>query len=148
MMLSESSSETKKRANAVAKKVLKKEGPFVFSLTGNLGGGKTTFVQGLAKGLGIKEDITSPTFVIYKKYKAKKGKVLYHFDAYRVGEEDLLELGLKEISKDKNNVVVIEWGEKARNILPEEKIEIEFNFLAPRKRQLIVKDKGGIITGV
>jgi len=148
MFLTKSPAETKKKGESIGKKVLQWKAPLVISLAGNLGGGKTTFVQGLAKGMGVKESITSPTFVIYKKYKGKKGKVLYHFDAYRVKERDVLDLGLKEIIKKREGVTVIEWGEKLKNILPKERIEIEFNFLSPQERELIVKDRSGIITGV
>jgi len=147
MFLSKCPSDTKRKGEEIGKKALQWEAPLVISLAGNLGGGKTTFVQGIAKGMGVKEDITSPTFVIYKRYKGERGKTLYHFDTYRVEEKDLLELGLEKIVKNKENVVVVEWGKKIKNALPKERMEIEFSFLGSRERELIVKDRSGIITG-
>lgn len=96
-------------------------------LSGNLGAGKTTFTQHLARELRIEEKITSPTFVLMKKYEIDFGqfKKLVHIDAYRV--EDVSEisiLNLPEIFADKENLVLIEWPEKIADILPEQKITI------------------------
>lgn len=145
MNLSNSPKETKKQGSLLIKKILKKEETTVISLKGNLGGGKTTFVQGMAQELGIKEDITSPTFVVYKKYKGRDGRTLYHFDAYRVEEKDMGVLGFKEIMEGKRNIIVIEWGERIENILPKKRIEVLFKFIDQHKRELIVEDKSDII---
>ncbi len=147
MFLSNSPGETKKIGKKAGREILKKEGPFVISLKGNLGGGKTTFVKGLAQSLGVREEIVSPTFVILKRYMGEKGRVLYHIDAYRVEKEDLLNLGLEEFLKDKDSVVVIEWGDKVEKILPKDRTEVVFEFKSPRERQLIVTSKDGIMTG-
>ena len=147
MFLSNSPGETKKIGKKAGREILKKEGPFVISLKGNLGGGKTTFVKGLAQSLGVREEIVSPTFVILKRYMGEKGRVLYHIDAYRVEKEDLLNLGLEEFLKDIDSVVVIEWGDKVEKILPKDRTEVVFEFKSPRERQLIVTSKDGIMTG-
>ncbi len=134
---------------------LTKKGACVIALYGELGSGKTTFVQGLAEGLGIKKRIVSPTFIIVRSYnienqKSKiknqkyKSKVkileigtLYHIDLYRIAKEkDVVELGLKEILDNPNNIVVIEWAEKMRSFLPNTRIEIKFSYIDREKRKI------------
>lgn len=94
----------------------------VFGLIGDLGAGKTTFVQGLAKGLGLKQKVTSPTFVIMKVYDVvdnKNIKKLVHIDAYRIHEsQDLANIGIDEYLKRNDAVVIIEWPEEIKKILP------------------------------
>lgn len=104
-------------------------------LYGELGSGKTTFVQGLAKGLGIKQRIISPTFIIVRSYKIRindKGLMIndfYHIDLYRTNnDKDLEGLGIEEIINDKNNIIVIEWAEKMENLLPKKRIDIKFYY--------------------
>ena len=108
----------------------------VVALKGELGAGKTTFVQGVAKGLGIKEKILSPTFVIIKFYKLKtiNYKLLYHIDCYRIkDEQDLLALGWDKIVSDPQNLVLIEWPERVRKILPKDTISISFKTIKTSK---------------
>jgi tRNA threonylcarbamoyladenosine biosynthesis protein TsaE len=94
----------------------------VVALTGDLGTGKTTLTQYLALGLGIGQRVTSPTFTIIKEY--HEGKLpLYHFDVYRIQEEELWELGYEEYI-DGKGVTVIEWADKIGEHLPEEAIRI------------------------
>ena len=122
--------ETFKFAEDYAKKL---KGGEIIGLIGDLGAGKTVFTKGLAKGLGIKETITSPTFVIMKIYKVKNKKLsslakssanirvncLAHIDAYRINTaEDLEAIGALEYFKNKNTVTVIEWPENIKKILP------------------------------
>lgn len=117
--LSNSEEETK----SIGAKIAKKAKSNIFALTGELGAGKTIFVQGFAKGLGIKEKIISPTFVLIRQHKIPKTKkVLYHIDLYRI--EEINDLGLKEIWSDKNNLVLIEWADKAENFLPKDAVKI------------------------
>lgn len=114
----------------------------VVALFGNLGSGKTTFVQGLAKGLGIKQKIISPTFIIARKYDVPKSslfnhKSFYHIDLYRIeSEKDILGLGLTEIINDKENIVAIEWPEKIEKILPKERTDIYFEYELEDKRKI------------
>lgn len=116
----------------------KLRGKVVISLVGNLGGGKTTFVQGLAKGLGIKEKITSPSFVLIKKYKIpKRSKILYHIDCYRLKTpKEILDLGFEEILSQKNALIVIEWADKIKRILPKKRLEIKFKYIDKNKREI------------
>jgi len=98
---------TKGIAKELAKTILmtpKKKGAFVVALKGELGAGKTSFVQGFAKGLGIKKNVLSPTFLIVKPYDLLKGRMFYHIDCYRLkNAKELLELEktttLKEVER-------------------------------------------------
>lgn len=114
--LTHSEEETKQIADKLAKQLSND----VIALTGELGTGKTTFVQGFAKGLEIKEKIISPTFVLIKQHQVPKtNKVLYHIDLYRLeNEKEFKSLGLEEIITNPNNLVLIEWAEKITNLLP------------------------------
>lgn len=107
----------------------------IFALFGDLGSGKTTFVQGLAEGLGIKNKIISPTFIIVRKYEPN----FYHVDLYRIeGSKDLESLGLDEILADKSNIVAIEWPEKIEKFLPKKRIDLHFKYLGDDKRQITI----------
>ncbi len=144
-IITKSSEETKKFAGELIRELLKSGGNkrpgCVICLEGNLGGGKTTFVQGLAEGLGIKEMVNSPTFLIMKKYTVVKNKTekynLYHFDCYRVSSyQEILDLGFEEIISGENNIIAIEWPEKIKEILPKEKVDIKFEFVDERTRRI------------
>lgn len=102
----------------------------IIGLEGELGAGKTTLIKGIARGLGVKKSITSPTFVLMKVYKiadlrgwqADKGgykiKRFVHVDAYRIrNEKDLVLIGIEEYLGDKKTVVVIEWADKVKKLL-------------------------------
>ena len=115
-------------------KVLKK-GDTV-CLYGDLGSGKTTFVQGLAKSLGIKEKIISPTFIIVRQYKVRIND-FYHIDLYRMeSEKDIESLGIEEIINNKNNIVVIEWAQNLKDFLPKKRIDIKFAYEDKNKRKI------------
>lgn len=143
--------ETQKLGEKTAKEIIKKiaqDGAVILGLEGNLGGGKTTFLQGFAKGLGIKEKILSPTFVIMKRFKIKKKSFtnFYHIDCYRLDDvKDLEELNLKEILKEKNNIVAIEWSEKIKDILPPSIINISFNNIDKDDREITIRFIGEVI---
>lgn len=116
ILKSGSSKETKKIAIDFAKKF--KDGGGIIGLSGDLGAGKTTFAQGFAEGLGVKEKVTSPTFVLIREHQIPDSiKRLIHIDLYRVdGQEELGELGLNEILES-GDVVLIEWAEKIKEKL-------------------------------
>jgi tRNA threonylcarbamoyladenosine biosynthesis protein TsaE len=139
--LTKSPSQTKKRALALAKEILRNhfEKAFVLALSGDLGGGKTTFIQGLAKGLGIREKVLSPTFVIMKRFSIDKGQFrnFYHIDCYRIKyPKEMLDLGFEEIISDPENIVAIEWAERIRNLLPKNALKMEFEFKGKTKRKI------------
>lgn len=102
----------------------------VVALCGDLGAGKTTFAQGVAKALGVEEDVTSPTFVIEKIYtlKSRNFARLIHIDAYRLESPHELEvLGFRELLQDPSNLILVEWPEKAGNLIPEDAIKLRFD---------------------
>ena len=103
--------------------------PAVIELVGDVGVGKTTFVRGLAKGLGVNEAVTSPSFMISKVYALPDGGNLVHYDFYRLSEPGLMVDDLEESLSNPKNVVVIEWGESVKDILPKkhDRIEIKYN---------------------
>ncbi len=100
------------------------KGGEVIGLIGDLGAGKTVFAKGLAAGLGIKDTITSPTFVLMKIYQTggrKNIKTLCHIDAYRVkSAQDILAIGAEEYFNRPDTVSMIEWADKVKKILPQE----------------------------
>ena len=113
----------------------------VICLVGDLGSGKTLFTKGFAKALGIKEDITSPTFNIIKEY--YEGEMpLFHMDVYR------LEDGQKDIDFEeyfvKKGVSIIEWSDMIKEHLPEERLEIRFKIIDENTRVLLFKPYGKI----
>ena len=121
----------------------KLKGGEVLALYGDLGSGKTTFIQGLAKGLGITRNIISPTFIIMRSYalgagnKSLKIRTLYHLDLYRIENETQAEdLGLLELLGDSQNVVALEWPDKIENLLPEKRINIYFTYLEDDTREI------------
>lgn len=108
------------------------------ALFGELGSGKTTFMQGFANGLGVKERIISPTFILIRQHRIKS-KNFYHVDLYRVQKEsEVGQLGLEEIFNDSKSIVAIEWAEKLKKI-PEKRTEIHFENLGGEKRRLTFK---------
>ena len=135
-IITKNEQETKEVAKLLAEEVIKKplkiKGAIVIGLEGELGSGKTRFVQGFAQGLGISRRLTSPTFVLIKKYKN-----LYHIDCYRLNKpKDILDLDFNEIISDSQNIVLIEWAEKIKKILPRDTIWIKFEVINQNKRKI------------
>lgn len=120
--------KTKKFAADLAKKLVKigSRRALILGLSGDLGSGKTTFVQGFLRALGVRHKITSPTFVLIKHYHLPHYQLpitnyryAYHIDCYRVKKpSELLRLDLKEILDNPQDIVLIEWAEKIKKILP------------------------------
>jgi tRNA threonylcarbamoyladenosine biosynthesis protein TsaE len=113
-------------------------------LSGDLGAGKTTFVQGFLAGLGAERPYTSPTFVIMKQYDlttpSKNGIArVYHADAYRVETKDFETLGFTEWCEDKQGVVILEWPERVKELLPPERTEIVFKNVSENEREIRIK---------
>jgi tRNA threonylcarbamoyladenosine biosynthesis protein TsaE len=146
---SKGAQETKKIGKELAERLVqrKKEEALTLSLEGDLGGGKTTFLQGLAKGLGIKEKVLSPTFIIVRKFKIPKKKekqfnYFFHFDCYRIKEkEEVLDLGFKDYISNPENIIAIEWGDRIKNILPKDVIRLKFIFVDKETRKIIIEDE-------
>lgn len=140
--ISNSPSQTKKIAERLARDILisgKKQKAVILSLKGELGGGKTTFLQGFAKGLGIKEKILSPTFIIFRKLPIPNSefKHFYHIDCYRIKEaEEIRKLGLDEMISIPENIIVIEWANLIEEIIPKESMWIDLEILNQRTRKI------------
>ncbi len=146
--------DTQKLSKKLVKEISAKGGPSVIALYGDLGAGKTTFVQFFAKALGIKEKILSPTFVIMKTFeiydanprmyandtnKHTNKKFLVHIDTYRLkSAKDLLALGLRDILKDKKNIILIEWPEKIEKYLPKNAKKIYFETVGVTQRKITI----------
>lgn len=123
--------KTAKQTEALGKSFVKslKQGA-VFGLVGELGAGKTQFVKGVAKGLGIKAHITSPTFVLLRVYPTKNKfiKHLVHVDAYRIKKAAHLSgIGLEDYLADRETLVLIEWADKVKSLVKPKKNIIKFN---------------------
>ncbi len=119
----------------------------VLALYGNLGSGKTSFTQGVAKAFGFRGHVISPTFVIEKIYRIPKGgltlnsskgfKNLIHIDAYRLDSGgDLLKLGWLDVLNDSRNLVIVEWSERVESVLSDDAHKIEFEFIDENVRKI------------
>ena len=138
-------SKSKKGLSEIAQDILyevskEKETASLLALYGNLGSGKTTFTQEIAKILGITEHVTSPTFILEKIYKLSNNirfSHLIHIDAYRIENiEELHILGWDEIIKQKENFIIVEWADKIENALPENTMRVYFKFIDEEKREI------------
>lgn len=158
--ISNSPKETKKIAAKILKQARKKErkGALVLALRGDLGAGKTNFVQGIGEYLKISRNITSPTFVIMKLYSLgvrpscatvaepegltlqEPFSTLYHFDCYRIlVSKEILDLEWKDIISKKENLILIEWAENIKDILPKNSVWVIIKDKTENKREIIVR---------
>lgn len=136
-VLTSSFKETQALGEKIAQEM--KDGGIV-CLYGDLGSGKTTFTQGFAKALGIKQQVNSPSFLIVRTYELS-GRDFYHVDLYRLESIHEMEtIGLSELFLDPKNIVIIEWAEKLGSLLPRERIDVHFTYLTEEKRQIQITD--------
>jgi tRNA threonylcarbamoyladenosine biosynthesis protein TsaE len=108
------------------------------ALSGDLGAGKTTFIQGIAEGLGIKERVNSPTFIIMRSYED-----FYHVDLYRLEENvesEVTNLGIPDLVDEGKSIIVIEWAEKMRGMLPKNTIWINIENVDENTRKISIKE--------
>jgi len=114
----------------------------VVGLMGPLGSGKTVLVQGICSGLGVKQVVTSPSFVIINEYPGRWQKTpiwIYHFDLYRLENvEEFVKLGYEEYFYGKG-ITLIEWAEKVRSFLPKRRWEVKLKILSENERQITVE---------
>lgn len=116
------------------------QGAVVVALEGELGAGKTTFAQGFAEGLGVKEKVKSPTFVLVHVHALKKKArftTFYHADCYRLAsEKDVNAIGLDEAMQDPKNIVLVEWARRIKKALPNDTIRVTFTHINEQTRKI------------
>lgn len=108
----------------------------VIELVGDIGAGKTTFTKGLAKALGVDEDVQSPTFTISRVYQTNGDKLLAHYDFYRLHDPGIMRAELMESVNDPQTITVIEWAEIVTDVLPPDTLRIAIHHLAGEGRSL------------
>jgi len=145
--ISKSAEETRQIAKDLAQQVIKEEkqtsGALIVGLEGELGAGKTTFAQGFAQGLGIKEPITSPTFVIFKMYAIPKGKHfrrLVHMDCYRLKDKaELAPIGFGEVAGDNTHIILVEWPQRIEGGLAKDRITVHIDHSEETERKIQIR---------
>ena len=96
----------------------------IFAFNGNMGVGKTTFIKAICEELGVEENVNSPTFSIINEYQTKGGKIIYHFDCYRINKiEEAVEIGLEEYIYS-GNLCFLEWSENIASLLPDSIVNV------------------------
>jgi tRNA threonylcarbamoyladenosine biosynthesis protein TsaE len=109
----------------------------VLELVSDLGGGKTTFVRGLASGMGSKDHVSSPTFKISNEYKGGN-LTLHHFDFYRLSEAGVVAHELHDVLDDPKAVIVVEWSDIVKNVLPADRLTIQFKSTGEKDREIAI----------
>ncbi|MBI2053110.1 MAG: tRNA (adenosine(37)-N6)-threonylcarbamoyltransferase complex ATPase subunit type 1 TsaE [Candidatus Ryanbacteria bacterium] len=118
------------------------QGPraFFITLSGELGSGKTLFTKGIARGLGVRGLVHSPTFLLMKRYPLSKSlffKNLWHVDCYRVEDpKELFVVGFRDIAQDPENIVVVEWPERIKKSITKDSFQVSFEHDSPSTRKL------------
>lgn len=107
----------------------------MIELVSDLGGGKTTFVRGLARGFGSADRVASPTFTISRMYQAGN-RTMHHFDFYRLPEPGLMAEELAEVIGDQHAITVVEWAQIVQSVLPQARLQIELKPTGEDSREL------------
>jgi len=117
-------------------------GSEVIELIGDVGAGKTTLAKGIAKGLGVDEDVQSPSFTISRVYPARDGLTLAHYDFYRLDDAGIMKEELGETIKDLHTVTIIEWGNVVTGVLPTDRLTLSIVPPTETTRRIIVEAHG------
>ena len=134
--LSSSEAETEARGAALARELA--PGSIVL-LYGDLGAGKTVFSRGFARGLGVTEPVSSPTYTIVQEYELGNGSRLYHMDLYRINDERAaLGFGVDEFLNEPGAISLVEWPERIRGLLPDTAIRVELRHISEKQREIKV----------
>lgn len=134
-----SAADTKKAGQALGRCLKPRD---VVALSGQLGAGKTTFVKGVAKGLGVRseKDVSSPTFVLIHEY---KGRVpVYHLDWYRLDKVAGADAALAEECFEDEAVTLVEWPERGKGVMPGKRIDVKISHRGPRSREIRIRSRG------
>lgn len=111
----------------------------VFAFNGKMGAGKTTFIKAICETLGVKETVNSPTFSIVNEYEAADGRIIYHFDCYRITKiQEALDLGAEEYLYS-GNLCFIEWSENIAPLLPDTLVNVDIQEMENGERYVIIK---------
>lgn len=135
MKIQLTSASSEATENIAANIAARLKGGEVIELISDLGGGKTTFVRGLARGIGSPDRVASPTFTISKVYKGTDMEI-HHFDYYRLANAGLMEHELQELIGEKDVVIVIEWGDVVAHVLPAERLAVRLTRIGDESREL------------
>jgi len=110
----------------------------VFAFNGKMGAGKTTFIKSICEVMGVKETVNSPTFSIVNEYEAADGRVIFHFDCYRINKiQEALDLGAEEYLYS-GNLCFIEWSENIAPILPDSLVNVDIEEMENGRRQIVI----------
>ncbi len=119
----------------------------VLILSGDLGAGKTTFIQGLSAGWGSLDGVSSPTFVLVNVYRRLDGQQFFHLDAYRLASiEEAYDLDLDSMLE--NGVLAVEWGERIQSALPGENLQVRLTYIEENQRDLLISARGSRYQGL
>ncbi|MDD4991567.1 MAG: tRNA (adenosine(37)-N6)-threonylcarbamoyltransferase complex ATPase subunit type 1 TsaE [Paludibacter sp.] len=111
----------------------------VFAFNGKMGAGKTTFIKSICEVMGVKETVNSPTFSIVNEYEAADGRIIYHFDCYRINKiQEALDLGAEEYLYS-GNLCFIEWSENIAPILPDSLVNVNIEEVENGKRNVMIE---------
>ena len=142
MKLASGSPSITRKIGLILSKILKSGD--VLLLAGELGAGKTTFISGIAEGLGIKENLSSPSFTIINLYEIGSRKKFIHADFYRLDDVDeILNTGIEDYLYSSRNIACIEWGDKIKDFFDSNYLEVKFEYLCPLDRGSITEYTAG-----
>jgi len=119
------------------------KGGEVFELIGDVGAGKTTFVKGLAAGLGVEDDVQSPSFTISRTYDGRDNLLLVHYDFYRLTDAGIMANELQEMVRDPETITVIEWADIVEGVLPENHYTLRLTAPTETSRSIELSDELG-----
>ena len=140
LLKTSSRQETKALAARFARAL--RGGEIVF-LRGPIGAGKTVFVKGIAQALGLKSSPTSASFSLMKEYKNKKFR-LFHIDLFRLEENEVFNLGFEEMLEDEKAIILAEWPDPIRHLLPQDRLEMDFILKEGDERDIQVSSRGPV----
>jgi len=128
--------------NQTAKKFIELIGNrTIFAFNGSMGAGKTTFIKAICESMGVEEAVNSPTFSIVNEYEAADGRIIYHFDCYRINKiEEAVDMGTEEYLYS-GNLCFIEWSENIAPLLPDQIVNVNIKETENGKREIQIEEE-------